>query len=229
MGVNKPSLNDLKKLVITRVSIFILTFAALLFLPAGNLAYWEAWMYLATILIPAIFVFDYLLKNNPELLERRMRLREKEPQQKWVIFFSYLYLLVSFTFPGFDKRFGWSQFPFWVSIIADLIVLLGYGMFVLVLKENSYLSRIIEVDKEQTVISTGPYAVVRHPMYVGVILMYTFSPLTLGSVWGMIPAVFIVPILIGRILNEEAVLMKGLKGYTEYMQKVRYRILPGVW
>ena len=156
-------------------------------------------------------------------------MREKETEQKLITKFSYVYFLLAFLLPGFDKRFEWSNVPVAVVIVADILVLLGYGMFFLVLRENRYASRIIEVEQEQKVISSGPYAIVRHPMYLGISLMYILSPLALGSYWAMIPAILIIPVIIARIRNEESVLARDLSGYQEYMQKTRYRLIPGMW
>jgi protein-S-isoprenylcysteine O-methyltransferase Ste14 len=158
-----------------------------------------------------------------------MRMHEKESAQQKIIALSYLYFLAAFILPGLDVRFGWSNVPAWVSIFADVFVFTGYMIFVWVLTVNSYLSRTVEVDAGQKVVSSGPYAVVRHPMYFGVTLMYLASPLALGSYWALIPAIFIIPLLAARILNEEQVLLRDLPGYAEYRQKIKYRLLPGVW
>jgi len=229
MHSSQLSHGALRRLVYSRVSMGIPVLFAILFLPAGTLAYWEAWVYLAILLIPVFLAFRYLLKNSPELLERRMRMREKETAQKRIIGLSYVYSLIAFLLPGFDRRWDWSQVPAIVVILADVLVVLGYGIFLLVMKENRYASRIIEVEQEQQVISSGPYALVRHPMYLGVLLMYMASPLALGSYWAILPAAFVIPILVARILNEEKVLGQELKGYQEYMQKVRFRLIPGLW
>jgi protein-S-isoprenylcysteine O-methyltransferase Ste14 len=199
------------------------------FLPAGTFAYWEAWTYIAVLFIPMFFVFIYLIKNEPELLARRLKMKEKEAEQSLIIKLSYIPFLIAFLLPGFDKRFGWSNVPVVVIIISDILVLLGYGIFFLVLKENPYASRIVEVEPEQTVITSGPYAKVRHPMYSGVLLLYIFSPLALGSYWAIIPTIFIIPVILARILSEEKILARDLKGYKEYMQKTRYRLIPGIW
>jgi protein-S-isoprenylcysteine O-methyltransferase Ste14 len=199
------------------------------FLPAGTFAYWEAWTYIAVLFIPMFFVFIYLVKKEPELLARRMKMKEKEAEQKLIIKLSYIPFLVAFLLPGLDKRFGWSNVPVVVVLIADILVLLGYGIFFLVLKENPYASRIVEVEPEQTVITSGPYARVRHPMYSGVLLLYIFSPLALGSYWAIIPTIFIIPVILARILSEEKILLRDLDGYEEYMQKTRYRLIPGIW
>jgi protein-S-isoprenylcysteine O-methyltransferase Ste14 len=207
----------------------MLVLLAMFFLPAGTFAYWEAWLYLAILLVPMLLVLAYLLKNDPELLVRRLKMREREAEQRLIIKLSYFYFLITFLLPGFDHRFGWSEVPGVVVVFADVVVLLGYGMFFLVLRENRYASRIIEIAPEQQVISRGPYALVRHPMYLGVMLMYVFSPLALGSYWAMIPAIGIIPLLVARIRNEESVLARELKGYSDYIQKTRYRLMPGIW
>jgi protein-S-isoprenylcysteine O-methyltransferase Ste14 len=217
------------RLAFSRYLMALFALSAMFFIPAGTLAYWNAWLYLGIIFIPMAFVMIYLLKNNPELLERRMRFRERQATQKRVIGFSWIIFLLVYLIPGFDYRFGWSDVPLWVVLIAAVLVLLGYATVFWVFRENSYASRVIEVAQEQQVIDSGPYALVRHPMYVGSILVYTFSPLVLGSWWAMIPAVLIIPALIARIKNEEAVLRNDLPGYAAYCQKVRYRMLPGVW
>ena len=223
------SKSKLTRLVLSRYLMAFVALSAMFFLTAGTLAYWEAWLYLAILFIPMFFVGTWLLKNDPELLERRMRFREKETTQKRVINFSLLWFLLAFLLPGFDHRFGWSDVPVWVVLAAALLVLLGYFMVFWVFRENSYASRVIEVAQGQHVIDTGPYAVLRHPMYAGSIVLYLFSPLALGSWWAMIPALPIIPVLIVRLLNEEEILLRDLPGYAAYRQKVRFRLLPGVW
>jgi protein-S-isoprenylcysteine O-methyltransferase Ste14 len=219
-------------LIIT-VSIRLLTgiivLAAMFFIPAGTFAYWEAWAYMSTLFIPMFFVFIYLIKNEPDLLARRMKMKEKEAEQKLIIKLSYIPFLISFLLPGFDNRFGWSNVPAVVVVISDISVLISYGIFFLVLKENPYASRIVEVEPEQKVITSGPYAKVRHPMYSVVLLMYILSPLALGSYWAIIPMILIIPVIVARILNEEKVLARDLDGYKEYMQKTRSRLFPGIW
>lgn len=223
---------DKKQLIRLTYSRFLLGIPVLglaFFLPAGTFWYWEAWAYMALLFTPMFFLMQYLLKNDPDLLERRMRFREKDRQQSLIIKLSYIYFLVTFLLPGFDKRYGWSNTPVWLIVIADLLVLTGYSMVVLVFRENSYASRTVEVDQGQKVIDTGPYAVVRHPMYLGVVTLYGMSPLALGSYWSLIPAALIVPLIVARILSEEKILAKELSGYKEYQKKIRYRLLPMVW
>jgi protein-S-isoprenylcysteine O-methyltransferase Ste14 len=220
---------QLKRIVVGRLVAAMLGLGTMFFLPAGTFLYWEAWLYLAVLFAPTVLVAVYLLKKDPELLERRLRMREKEAEQKLIIRFSYLYFLLTFLLPGFDKRFGWSMVSVEVVIVADIVVLSGYGIFFLVIRENRYASRVIEVEREQQVISSGPYAIVRHPMYMGVLVIYIFSPLALGSYWAIIPAVLIIPIIVARIRNEERVLARDLEGYQEYLKRVRHRLIPCIW
>lgn len=229
MNNSQSSQGELIKMVFVRFLGAILVLSAMFFLPAGTLAYWEAWGYLAILFIPMLFVLFYLLKNDPGLLARRMKTREREAEQKLIIKLSFIPFLLAFLLPGFDKRFGWSNVPVGMVVMADILVLLGYGIVFLVFRENRYASRVVEVEQEQTVISSGPYAMIRHPMYLGSLLLYILSPLALGSYWAMIPAILIIPVIIARIRNEESVLARDLSGYQEYMQKTRYRLIPGMW
>jgi len=228
MNTNTPSQNLLKAAAL-RIGLGIPLVALIIILPAGRWDYWQGWMYLATIFVPMFFVLAYFIKNDPALLQRRLRMREKESAQRKIIALSYLYFLAAFILPGLDVRFGWSNVPGWVSILADGVVFGGYMIFVWVMTVNSYLSRTVEVDADQKVVSSGPYALVRHPMYFGVSLLYMASPVALGSYWTIIPALVIIPLLVARIRNEEEVLLRELAGYAEYRQKVKYRLLPGIW
>jgi len=230
--MSKTSNIDYKKLINAAVLRYVLAaivYGLIFFLPAGTIRYWEAWVYLGILFIPMLFIFIYLFKNNPELLERRLRIRETEKPQKLIIGLSILVFFSAFIIPGLDHRFGWSTVPVAAVIIADIIALAGYSIFFLVIKENTYASRVIEVEKDQKVISTGPYAVVRHPMYLGGSLMYLFSPIALGSFWAVIAFLPLPALLVFRIFNEEQVLAKELPGYKAYMQKVKYRLIPFVW
>lgn len=231
MGNNSLRLSQgqLIWMVLTRFVPIVAIVPFLFFLPAGTLAYWQAWVILGIYFIPMFCILVYLLRYEPELLARRMRFREKENTQKRVISLSVFVLLAAFVLPGFDIRFGWSHVPVPVVIIADVVVFSGYMLVFLVFRENRYASRIVEVEQEQKVISTGPYAIIRHPMYAGAILMYGFSPLALGSYVAVIPALLLIPVLMARIINEESVLVRDLKGYPEYRQQVKYRLIPGIW
>ncbi len=207
----------------------LIVLAVVLFIPAGTLGYWQAWMYLVTLFIPVSFVVLYFLKNDPAFLERRMKFREREVQQKLVAKFFSILSLVGFVVPGLDHRFGWSSIPPEASVAADAFVLLGYLLCFLVFRENSFAGRTIEVVKGQKVISTGPYAFVRHPMYSAVILMYAATPLALGSYLALPFFLLLIPVLVMRIRNEEEILSRGLPGYDEYRKKVRFRLVPHLW
>ncbi len=206
-----------------------LLMAFFLFAPAGTLAFWEAWLYLGVLLLP-ITVFGFiLLIKAPHVLEARMRMQERDPQQKRAIAILSLILLMILIIPGFDQRYGWSDVPAGVVIAADVLILLGYLIFVLTVRENQFASRVVEVQQEQVVISTDPYAFVRHPMYLGFSLIFVMTPLALGSYWALIPAVFFPVALGARIANEEALLLHSLSGYEEYIRKVKYRLIPFIW
>lgn len=214
---------------ILRIVVGLLFIGALLFLPAGTVNYWQAWVWLATLFIPMGFSLVYLLRMDPALLERRTRTNEMRPEQRRIIMASVVYFLITFILPGFDVRYGWSNVPAWLSLAADGVVLASYILYILVLKTNTFASRIIEVEQGQQVISSGPYALVRHPMYLAMILMMTATPLALGSYWAMLPSILFILLLVARAKNEEELLQKEFKGYSEYMQKTRYRLFPGVW
>ncbi|VVB66716.1 Phospholipid methyltransferase [Candidatus Gugararchaeum adminiculabundum] len=218
----------LKKIVLAFTLVPIIL-ALMFFLPAGTLDYWQAWAYCAVLFIPMIFVIAYFLKYDQALLERRMMYKEKEAKQKSIIKMSYIFFIFGFLLPGFDHRYGWSHIPPEISIAADVFIFLGYMLIFLTFKENSYASRIIQVEKNQKVISTGPYAIVRHPMYVGALAMWVLSPIALGSLIAFILFLPVIAIIILRIFNEEDLLRKQLPGYNEYCQKVRYRLIPFVW
>lgn len=201
----------------------------MLFLPAGTLRYWEAWLYMALLFVPVAVVGGVLFIKDPELLERRLRTQEREAPQKKVIAASSLVLLSVYLIPGFDRRYDWSTVSPTLVLLADILVLLGYLLFVLTIKENRYASRVVEVQDNQVAISTGPYALVRHPMYLAVSVIFTLSPLALGSYWALIPALLLPVVLAARIANEEQLLRRSLTGYEEYCQKVKYRLLPFIW
>lgn len=220
---------ELKKKVASRLALAPAVLGLIFFLPAGTFRYWQAWVYMAVLIIPMLSVMLYFLKHDPELLDRRLRTREKERPQKAIIALSYPLFLAAFLLPGFDRRFGWSSVPGALVAAADVIVLAGYGLFVLVIRENSFASRVVEVEARQRVVSTGPYAIVRHPMYVANILIYLASPLALGSFWAFLPALLTPAVMVARILNEEKVLKEKLVGYADYLSRVRYRLIPGVW
>jgi protein-S-isoprenylcysteine O-methyltransferase Ste14 len=228
-SASKVNPAGLKKALTVRVVLVFAVMALVFFLPAGTFRYWQAWAYMAILLIPMLFVVAWLFRNDPELLERRMRAKERERRQRNIQMIGSLFFLGIYLLPGFDRRYGWSSVPVAVVIAADILVLAGYGLVFLVFKENSYASRVVEIDEKQTVITTGPYALVRHPMYVGVLIMYVLAPLALGSYWAVLPALPLIFILVARIKNEEKVLAEKLAGYREYMQRVKFRLIPSIW
>ena len=219
--------------LITKGIAFLLTglvvMGALFFLSAGTMQYWNGWLMLGILFIPMLLMGLVLLVKDRSLLEKRLQLKEKQTTQKGVVALSGLMFLAGFVLAGLDFRFGWLPLPKAVSVIAAVIFLAGYGMYAEVLRENTYLSRTVEVQEDQKVIDTGLYGIVRHPMYTATLLMFLAMPLVLGSVIAL--AVFLAypVIIIARLKNEEQVLEEGLKGYTEYKQKVKYRLLPFIW
>lgn len=218
-----------KALILRVVILYPVMVGLFLFLPAGSLLFWEAWIYSVVLFIPLVKTVLYLVKNDPGLLERRLRFGEKEARQKMIVRLSQLLFTIGFLIPGFDDRFNWSDISPVVVVFANFMVFLGYWCVYFVFRENSYTSRIITVEKGQKVISTGPYAIVRHPMYSGMMIMYLFTPVALGSWWGMAVFIFIPLVFIFRILNEEDILRRDLPGYQEYCLKVRYRLIPYIW
>lgn len=229
MNGKQFSQKQVARIVYPRFIMALVVLPLVFFLPAWTFNYWEAWVYIVILITPMFVLIQYMIKHRPELIIRRMQFSEKEDNQKVIVKLAYIPFLMAFILPGFDQRFGWSNVPVWVVIIADVLVLLGYVITMMVFRENEYASRIVEVEEEQKVIDTGPYAIVRHPMYVGTLIFYVLTPLALGSYWAVIPATLIIPVLVARILDEERILSKGLPGYNEYKQKTRYCLIPGIW
>lgn len=198
-------------------------------LPAGTFNYWQVYLYFSVIVIPMIFVLFYFLKRDPKFLERRTKGTEKVKEQKLIQMINLPVFMAAFIIPGLDRRFGWSDVPVEIIIITNIVILGGYLIIFNVFKQNSYASRIVETDNEQRVITTGLYSVVRHPMYIGVLIMYMPTPLALGSYWGLIPMALLPVALVLRILNEEKVLRENLGGYNDYCLKTKYRLIPYIW
>ena len=219
----------LKKTVTVRFVFALLILGLMFFCSAGTFRYWQAWTYIVILFLPMLGILAYFLRKDPELLGRRMRTKEKERKQKWIIGLSLPAFIGAFLLPGFDRRYGWSDVPPFVVILADVIILAGYGLFVLVMRENRYASRVVDVEENQRVITTGPYSVIRHPMYLAGLIIYLLSPLALGSYWAVLPALLLIFIYIARIRNEEKVLAEKLPGYREYLQRVRFRLISGIW
>lgn len=220
---------QLLQLVVKRLLVAILLALAVIFVPAGTLDYWQAWLYLAIIFALLVAVLVYLWRNDPDLLERRMRFEEKESRQKQLAAMAYSIFLLICLVPGLDRRFGWSDVPVTVVLVSDLLVIIGSVLIFLVLRENSYAANIVAVVPGQKVISSGPYAFVRHPLYLGVLAADLAAPLALGSYWGALAMLVIIPLAVVRIRNEERVLVRDLTGYAMYRQQVHFRLVPGVW
>ena len=207
----------------------ILMFALLFFLPAGTWFYWQGWLYIAVLILPMFFVMIYFLKHDPALLERRTHMREERKKQRGIILLFGLSFIIAFLFPGFDIRYGWSIMPAWVSILAAMVMFFSYMLVFRTMQVNSYLSRVVEVAQGQKVIDTDVYGIVRHRMYVGVVVLFLVSPIVLGSWWAIIPALPVIPLIAARIKDEEIALEQDLPGYKEYKQKVKFRLIPLVW
>lgn len=215
--------------ILIRLSMLPLVIGLLMLWPAGTFDFWQVYAYFGILLVPMFFALIYFLRNAPEVLERRMKTSEKEATQQRLVAILIVSVLAIFMIPGFDKRFGWSEIPVWLVLVGDAVMLLGYLFMIYVMKVNSFAARTIEVEQNQRVIDSGPYALVRHPMYAGFLLMYVATPIALGSWWAFL-AVAVVPIaLIFRIINEEMVLHRDLDGYREYTQRIRWRLVPGIW
>lgn len=207
----------------------LLALGLLLFIPAGTLRYPGAWRLIIILFVPMFLFGLVLLLKKPELLEKRLKAKESENEQKMVILLSSLEFIACFVLSGLDFRFGWSHFPNWLIVAACIIFLASYGLYAEVTRENAYLSRTVEIQENQQVVSTGLYGIVRHPMYFAVTLLFCSMPLVLGSLPAFIVMLPLPLILVKRIKNEEEVLQNGLPGYSEYKKKVKYRLIPFIW
>ena len=214
---------------LTKLILGLVLVGAMLFLPAWTLDFPGAWLFLGLLFVPMLIMGAVMLIKAPALLEKRLDGKEKEATQKGVVALSGLMFQAGFVLSALDFRFAWSHVPLWLVITASVLFLIGYGAYAEVMRENAYLSRTIKVEEDQTVIDTGLYGIVRHPMYLATLLMFLPLPLILGSFWGLIPFALYPVIIVVRILNEEKVLTEGLDGYAAYKQKVRYRLIPYLW
>ena len=207
----------------------VLIVGGLLFIPANSFDYWNGWLFMGLLFIPMFIAGIILMIKNPELLRKRLNAKEQENEQKWVLLFSGVMFIAGFIIAGLNYRYRWIEMSNVVTIISSILFIIAYILYAEVLRENTYLSRTIEVQENQKVIDTGLYGIVRHPMYAVTILLFLTIPLILGYIISFI--IFLIyPIIIGkRIKNEEKVLEKDLKGYTEYTKKVKYKVIPFVW
>ena len=206
-----------------------LILATVFFVTAGTFDYWQAWLYMAVLFTPLLVALIYFYRRDPAFLERRIRSREPRVRQRTAIGASALILILAYVLPGLDQRFGWSHVPVSVVLAADLVSLLSYLGLLLVLRENRFAARTVEVQAGQHVISTGPYGIVRHPMYLAAIVMYLAGPVALGSYWAVLPGLLLPIVLAMRLLDEERLLAEELAGYRDYQTRTKFRLIPGIW
>lgn len=207
----------------------LLLVGLLLFLPAGTLDYANGWLLIGLLFVPMLIAGGILLCKSPDFLKKRLDAKEKQATQKGVVALSGLMFVAGFVVAGLDHRFGWSQMPPVVVILASILFLTAYGLYAEVMRENAYLSRTIKVEEGQQVVDTGLYGVVRHPMYMATVLLFLMIPLILGSWFSLIAFAFYPAIIIVRLKDEEALLTRELPGYADYQKKVKYRIIPFIW
>jgi len=224
----------LKSTLVLRFSLGLVFFAALLFIPAGSLRFWQGWAWLAVFFIPVSFFFLYLYRHDRPLLERRMKMKEEAGEQKLFQIFASLIFFPAFVLAGFDHRFGWSRtylrpVPLWLTLLSLVLVIGSFFLIFWVMRVNSFASRTIQVEAGQTVVSTGPYHFVRHPVYSALGILFIVTPLALGSFVVLPGFVLLIPVFIYRLLSEEKILRKELPGYPEYCLRTRFRVVPLVW
>ena len=214
---------------LTKFTCGLLLVGLLIFLPAGTLSYTYGWLLVGLLFGPMLIAGFVMLSKSPEFLKKRLDAKEKQGTQKGVVAFSGLMFIVGFVVAGLDFRFGWSKMPLWVTIVASALFLVAYALYAEVMRENAYLSRTIKVEQGQTVVDTGLYGIVRHPMYAVTLLLFLMIPLVLGSFYALIVFAFYPAIIIVRLKGEEELLTKELPGYAQYKQKVKYRLIPFIW
>ena len=207
----------------------ILVLGLLIFLPAWSFRYWQGWLLMGILFVPMFIAGIILFAKNPSLLQKRLNAKEEQQEQKAVIALSGLMFIATFILAGLNWRFGWIPLPDWAVWTAAGIFLAAYILYAEVLRENTYLSRTIEVQEGQKVIDTGLYGIVRHPMYMATLVLFLAMPLVLGSLLSFAVMLLYIPIIAKRIRNEEAVLEEGLEGYREYKTRVKYKVIPFIW
>ncbi|HEY3223516.1 MAG TPA: isoprenylcysteine carboxylmethyltransferase family protein [Pseudolabrys sp.] len=229
---NDVKANTLGHHASVRSALFVLAMAAMLFVPAGSLDFWQGWLYALVFVAATTAISIYFLKHDPKLVERRMRagpLAEDRLSQKIIMAITLFGFVLALVLPGLDHRWHWSAVPAWLVLVANAGVALTFVIFFIVLKQNRYAASTIRVEADQPVISTGVYSIVRHPMYSGALLLLVFTPLALGSFWAMLLIVPLVPVLIWRLLDEEYFLKQNLPGYVDYCRTIRFRLIPRIW
>ena len=214
---------------ITKFISGLVMVGVLIFLPAGSFMYWQGWLLIGILFVPMFIAGLIMMKKSPELLRKRLNVKEEETEQRTVIMLSGIMFLAAFVVAGLNFRFGWIVLPEWVSYAGAIIFLAAYALYAEVLRENAYLSRTVEVQQDQKVIDTGLYGVVRHPMYMSTLLLFLAMPLVLGSIISFVITLAYIPIIAKRIGNEEKVLEDGLPGYAEYKNRVKRKVVPFIW
>jgi protein-S-isoprenylcysteine O-methyltransferase Ste14 len=220
------------KLLLNALTKFIcglLLVGLLIFLPAGTLSYTYGWLFIGLLFVPMLIAGLVMLRKSPDFLAKRLDAKEKQTTQKGVVALSGLMFIAGFVVAGLDYRFGWSVMPLPITIVASVLFLLAYVLYAEVMRENAYLSRTVKVEEGQTVVDTGLYGIVRHPMYMATILLFLMIPIVQGSWYALIAFAFYPAIIIVRLKDEEDLLTRELPGYAEYKQKVKYRIIPFIW
>lgn len=214
---------------LTKVIAGIATVALLLFLPAGTLHWWQGWLFMGILFAPMLAAGFVMMAKAPDLLRKRLNAKEDEAEQRAVVALSGLMFIAAFVVAGLGIRFGWPALPAWASWAGAVVFLIAYAIYAEVMRENAYLSRTIEVQKEQRVIDTGFYGIVRHPMYSATLLLFLSMPIVLGSPFAFVIMLAYLPIIAKRIRNEEEVLTVGLEGYADYLTRVKWRLIPHIW
>jgi protein-S-isoprenylcysteine O-methyltransferase Ste14 len=230
--MDEAEVAGLRRLSLRGLVQFTLLMMLLIFLPAWTLDYWQAWLFLVVFVAALALANEYFLRTDPALVRRRLKVgpkAEREPAQKWIQAVASLMLVALFVLSAFDHRFGWSNLPDGVAILGDIVVIAGLLGMSRVFVENSFAAATVQVEAGQRVIDTGPYGVVRHPMYTAAILMLAGIPLALDSFWGLLVVPGGIGILALRLTAEERTLVRSLPGYPEYRRKVRWRLFPGIW
>jgi protein-S-isoprenylcysteine O-methyltransferase Ste14 len=226
------AMDDLTKRTLVGLGKFELFLALVIFLPAWSLRYWQGWLYWSIFGLACFGLGLYFARHDPALVARRTEAgpkAEKEPRQKLILWCASVTLIALYVVCGLDHRFGWSSVPSWLVLIADALVILGAYGFLITFRENSYAASTVTVETGQPVISSGPYATVRHPMYTAAIILYAATPVALASWWGLVPAAVLAAAIVWRLIDEEAYLVQRLAGYAEYQRQVHTRLIPGVW
>lgn len=214
---------------LTKFLLGVVILGLLIFLPAGSLHYWQGWLMMGVLFVPMFVAGLILMVKNPELLRKRLSAKEEEKEQKAVVALSAVMFVAAFVMAGLNWRFQWLVLPDWAVWLAAALFLFGYILYAEVLRENTYLSRTVEVQEHQEVIDTGLYGIVRHPMYMSTTILFLVMPLVLASPISFLIMLLYIPLIAKRIRNEEAVLEQGLKGYHEYKQRVKYKVIPYIW